>query len=76
MTNLTMKPSKFGSGSSGKPAIEWWRHGVASAGEPSVVTEVREYPSEAARQAALFAPEPAEHTPVLPPVPFTQQSVI
>lgn len=90
MTNRKLKPFKFGQGPSGKPAIEWWRHGVAAAGEPSVVTVVREYESDAARQGALFAPEPAdpapnavsverdcggsEHIPVQPSAPFNPQA--
>lgn len=44
-----MKPGRWGPGPTGKPAIEWWRYGVAAKGEPSVVTEVREYPDEQAR---------------------------
>jgi len=52
-----MKPGRFGPGPSGKPAIEWWRPGVAAAGEPSTFTEVREYDSEDARLAAFFGEE-------------------
>lgn len=49
---LRFKPGEFGSGPNGLPAITWWRHGVATAGEPSTVTEVREYASDAERMLA------------------------
>lgn len=38
----------------GKPAIEYWRHGVAAKGEPSVVTRVQVFPDVATRDASLF----------------------
>jgi hypothetical protein len=45
-----MKPLRLGNGpTTGKPAIEWWRYGSAVKGEPSVVTEVREYATEQAQ---------------------------
>lgn len=50
-----MKPGTWGTGPTGKPAIVWWRPGVAARGEASVVTEVREYPTEAARDEAFYA---------------------
>lgn len=48
-----MKPGQWGRGPNGKPAIQWWRYGVAAAGEPSVVTEVREYETERDRFLAF-----------------------
>lgn len=53
---MTMKVGRFGRGPTGLPAIEWWRHGVAAAGEPSVVSTVQEYPTEHDRDEAVFAP--------------------
>lgn len=46
----------------GKPAAVWWRHGKASAGEPSIVTKVVTYESEDDRLNATLAddPEPGE----------------
>jgi hypothetical protein len=55
-----MKPGKFGTGPNGKPAIEWWRHGVAAKGEPSVVTEVREYADEQAQLEAFSSAAPEQ----------------
>jgi hypothetical protein len=46
------KPGEFVGGPNGLPAIIWWRPGVAAAGEPSTVTEVREYPTDAERMLA------------------------
>lgn len=50
-----MKLSSTGRSSAGLPAIQWWRHGVAAAGETSVVTSIQEFPTEAARDAAVAA---------------------
>lgn len=50
---MAMKPGRFGKGPAGKPAIEWWRYGSAALGEPSIVTEVREYDSVQAQLAAI-----------------------
>ena len=59
-----MKIWHFGSWGTkdGKPAAVWWRHGKASAGEPSIVTKVVTYGSEADRLNATLAddPEPGE----------------
>lgn len=38
----------------GKPAIEFWRHGEAAKGEPSIVTRVQTFPDVASRDQALF----------------------
>ena len=59
---MQLQPSQIGT-KNGKPAIAWWRHGVAAAGEPRVVTEVRTYPDVATRdQVFLDAPRPVAHT--------------
>ena len=52
---MSMKVGRIGRGPTGLPAIEWWRHGVAVAGEPSVVTTVQEFSSEQARDAAVLS---------------------
>jgi hypothetical protein len=52
---MTMKVGRCGRGPTGLPAIEWWRHGVAAAGEPSVVSTVQEYPTERARDEAVLS---------------------
>lgn len=43
-----MKPGAWGT-KEGKPAIVWFRPGVAARGEPSTVQEVRTYTNDAAR---------------------------
>lgn len=48
----SMKPGELGT-RDGKPAIVWWRYGVAARGEPSTVQEVRTYSSEAERYQAF-----------------------
>jgi hypothetical protein len=50
-----MNPIHLGKGPNGLPAIQWGRYGVAAKGEPSRVSEVVEYPSEAERDQALAA---------------------
>lgn len=50
-----MNPIHLGKGPNGLPAIQWGRHGVAAMGEPSSVSEVVEYSSEAERDQALAA---------------------
>lgn len=49
----TEKVSAIGT-KDGKPAIEYWRHGEAAKGEPSVVTRVQTFEDVAARDAALL----------------------
>lgn len=49
-----MRPCGFGQGRNGLPAIQWWRNGVAAAGERSIVTAVTEYPDIEARDRAYF----------------------
>ena len=43
MSLKLFRPLRLGTGPTGKPAVEWWRHGFAIDGEPFIVTEVREY---------------------------------
>lgn len=50
---MQLRPFEVGT-KNGQPAITWWRHGVAAAGEARIHTEVHVYPSEQARDAALF----------------------
>ena len=59
---MSMKLGFTGRGPTGLPAIQWWRHGAAAAGEPSIVTTLQEYPSEQARDAAVLAHN-EEHQP-------------
>ncbi len=50
---MSWHPQELGT-KNGNPAVVWWRHGVAAKGEPSRVTEVREYATEGeALQAVL-----------------------
>jgi hypothetical protein len=56
MNDLTMemKPGQLCRGPSGKPAIQWWRYGIAREGESSIVTQVREYEDEQSQLNAIF----------------------
>jgi hypothetical protein len=62
MTQI-MKPGAWGT-KHGKPAISWWRHGRAAAGEPRVVTEVRTYETEMARFDAAFSAGSSAKSPM------------
>lgn len=53
LLNGRLKPRALLVGPTGNPAIEWWRFGLASCHEPSVVRVVTEYPNEGARVLAL-----------------------
>ncbi|BDT74161.1 hypothetical protein os4_37140 (plasmid) [Comamonadaceae bacterium OS-4] len=57
LLNGRLKPRALLVGPNGSPAIEWWRLGVASCNEPSVVTVVTEYRDEADRVLALGLPQ-------------------
>ncbi|MBK6616543.1 hypothetical protein [Ottowia sp.] len=61
------KPGQWVKSASGKPAIAWWRYGVAATGEPSTVTQVRVYATEEERYEAAFG---ADVSWVLNPRPF------
>ena len=47
------KPGQWVTSGIGKPAISWWRNGVAAKGEASTVTQIRIYGSEAERFDAI-----------------------
>lgn len=45
----------------GAPAIEWWRHGVAVKGEPSIVTTVQLFTTIAERDASYYSAINSDH---------------
>lgn len=48
-------PGEFRKGPNGMPAICWWRNGEPKRGEAEIVYDVREYPDDLKRLAALEA---------------------
>lgn len=55
MSTTSWKPGGWCKSARGKPAVAWWRHGVAAKGEPPTVTQIRIYANDAERYDAVMA---------------------